>query len=255
MIEINQACGACRAGLYEECENPEVIPMTGDYAGFEWIRPCILKFEDLQAPAVKTGGGGGGLKDPSEITDATSTGRKRAAMLLPAMAGMICEWAHLKWAGGGIQPIVGCRGNTLAEFKKNADKPEGVDSRIERHHGPDKAVLNNAVGRNLHAICTECHHRWHELNDPGYGGERPDAHIQWLPAKPYYAHDPVTKAEEYDLVLSEEWWDTPKRDRETYPIDLPDESLLLLPAEEGILNDSENPFEEPLDPFTENGES
>src|SRR5690606_19815102 len=121
---------------------------------------------------------------PSEISDPLSTGRKRAAMLLPIMTGMVCEWAGLKWAGGGVQPIVGCRGNTLAEFKSNADRPEGIDSRGERHHGPDKAVLNNAVGRNLHAICSECHPRWHELNDPSYGTKRGDAHLQWLPSEP-----------------------------------------------------------------------
>lgn len=512
---ITQPCPACVAGLYEECETPEILEEG-------WIKPCIALFSNISETGDGTDRRGASLKDPSEITDVTSTGRKRAAMLLPIMTGQVCDWAGLKWAGGGVQPIVGCRGNRLAEFKKNEDKPDGVDSRGERHHGPDKAVLNNAVGKNLHAICSSCvtgemrlltedlrwvradeiregdrligfseelgpraifepavvtsavkvwepsyriymkngdvltsshahqwvagrpsdghtswfrteqfmnryetarsghftlrrfvqpweedssfeagwlsgfldgegslsgdhlsvsqtlsggneiaaeimereiykrarkvnrqesdaagrdkaklvlrvttlpdimrilgqvrperllakwkrflyegnasrnkarkhmkrgrgivtdgirqeierveyigetevysisttaktyivegylshncHHRWHELNDPYYSGNRPDAHLQWLPGRPYYDHDPFTKAEEYDLVLSEEWWETPKKDRETYPIDLPDEDRLRFPDEEGILNETENPFEDILDPFTE----
>lgn len=253
MPDITQPCPHCAVGLFEECENPEVLEMQGDYTGFVWIVPCIEKFSVIEIGAVKTSDSR--LKDPSEIGDPLSTGRKRAAMLLPIMTGMVCEWAGLKWAGGGVQPIVGCRGNTLAEFKKNEDKPEGIDSRGERHHGPDKAVLNNAVGRNLHGICSSCHHRWHELNDPSYESKRGDAHLQWLPSRPYYDHDPYTKAEDYDRLLSEEWWALSVKDRETFPIDLPDEDRLRFPAETGILNESDNPFEEPLDPFTENGES
>lgn len=250
MPEITGPCNHCLAGLYSECENPQVVPMTGDYQGFEWVIPCIEKFREVDLVKEPGTGTGGSLKDPKDVTDVVSTGRKRAAMLLPIMTGQVCDWAGLKWAGGGVQPIVGCRGNRLAEFKRNEDKPEGVDSRGERHHGPDKAVLNNAVGRNLHAICSECHHRWHELNDPYYDGERPDAHLQWLPSRPYYSHSFAEGAEEYDLLLSEEWWATPKRDRETYPIDLPNEKFLLQPVEEGILS-GDNPFEEPLDPFNE----
>lgn len=258
MPDITGPCLACLAGLYSECENPEItvgIDLAEvDGEPVQWIIPCIEKFRELDIIAPKSGGSGGGLKDPSDITDVTSTGRKRAAMLLPIMTGMVCDWAGLKWAGGGVQPIVGCKGNKLAQVKKNEDLPEGIDSRGELHHGPDKAVLNNAVGRNLHAICSSCHHRWHELNNPSYGGKRPDAHLQWLPSQPFYSHDPLTRAEPSDIILSEEWWAQDPKDRETYPIDLPDESLLRLPDEEGILS-SGNPFEEPLDPFTQNGDT
>lgn len=247
MPDITQPCPHCVIGMFEDCLNPQEVE-----GGF--IIPCIEMFDQAEINAVK-GTPGSGLKDPSEIGDPLSTGRKRAAMLLPGMTGQVCAWANLKWAGGGTQPIVGCRGNTLAEFKKNADKPEGIDSRIERHHGPDKAVLNNAVGTNLHPICTDCHHRWHELNDPSYETKRGDAHLQWLPSQPYYDHDPFTRADESDHLLSDEWWSLSVKDRETYPIDLPDEDRLRFPAETGILNESDNPFEEPLDPFTENGES
>lgn len=250
MADITGPCLSCLAGLYSECENPEILHDEFPELQERWIIPCIEKFRELDIIAPKGGGGGGGLKDPSDVTDVLSTGRKRAAMMLPIMTGMVCDWAGLKWAGGGVQPIVGCRGNRMAEFKKNEDKPEGIDSRGERHHGPDKSVLNNSVGRNLHAICSSCHHRWHVLNDPAYAKGRPDAHLQWLPSQPYFDHDPLTKAEDYDLLLSEEWWATEKEDREVYPIDLPDEGLLRLPVDEGILS-SGNPFEEPLDPFKE----
>lgn len=253
MSDITQPCMYCVVGMYEDCENLEPIAEDSETG---WYLPCITKFEDGVYQAIPGPKGNGGLKDPSDIGDPLSTGRKRAAMVMPIMTGMSCQWANLKWAGGGVQPIVGCRGNTLAEFKKNDDKPEGIDSRGERHHGPDKAVLNNSPGLNLHGICSSCHHRWHEANDPAYETKRGDAHLQWLPSEPYYAHDPFTKAEEYDHVLSEEWWAEKPRDRGTFPIDLPDEERLYFPAEQGILNnESDNPFEEPLDPFTENGES
>ena len=227
MPEIVAPCQYCVVGLFEECENPQEVE-----GGF--IIPCIEMFDQAEIAAVKTGGGSG-LKDPADIGDPLSTGRKRAAMVMPIMTGMVCQWAGLKWAGGGVQPIVGCKGNTLAEFKKNEDKP----------------VLNNSPGMNLHGICSSCHHRWHELNDPSYESKRGDAHLQWLPSQPYYDHDPFTKAEDYDHLLSDEWWALAVKDRETFPIDLPDEDRLRFPAETGILNESDNPFEEPLDPFTE----
>lgn len=253
MADVTGPCQHCVVGLYSECENPEIVtdysPDTGETP--RWIIPCIEKFNALEVEKVPGVGRDDGLRDPKDITDATSTGRKRAAMLLPIMTGQICDWAGLKWAGGGVQPIVGCRGNRLAQAKKNEELPPGIDSRGELHHGPDKAVLNNAVGRNLHAICSECHHRWHVLNDPFYETERPDAHLQWLPSYAYYPATLTERAEEYDHLLSEEWWATEKKDREVYPIDLPDKQFLLQPVEEGILSSSDNPFEEPLNPFTE----
>lgn len=248
-IEITHMCLACAAGLYEECTNPEVVQ---DYTG-EWIIPCAVRFQFVeQEVAVKRKGEiGRPLSDPSAITDPLSTGRKRAKIAIPGQTGMVCQWAGLKWAGGGVQPIVGCAGNKLAEFKKNEDKPEGIDSRIERHHGPNKAVLDNAVGVNLHGICSDCHHRWHELNDDAYEGTRPPAEFEWLPAEPYYAHDPFTKADDEEREMSESWWAINKALRDKFPVEPPPADRLREPAEESILNpDESNPFEDPDDnPF------
>lgn len=146
MPEIFRPCNACAAGLYEECENPTPVG--------QHIIPCIYQFD--QPVHVTVSGERGAVKDSREVKDILSTGRKRAAMLLPIMQGQFCDWAGLKWAGGGVQPITGCRDTRLAPVKKNEDLPEGNYSRGELHHGPDKSVLNNAVGRNLHAICSSC---------------------------------------------------------------------------------------------------
>lgn len=232
--------------MYEECENPQE-------ASDGWIIPCIEMFtvEEISAPKSREGG----IKDPTDVGDILSTGRKRAAMLMPIMEGMFCDWAGLKWAGGGAHPIVGCRDTRLAPVKKNADLPEGNYSRGELHHGPDKSVLNNAVGRNLHAICSSCHHRWHSLNDPTYESDRPGAHLQWVPSVPYYEHVFSESATEEDFAASDAYWATPKGSRGEYPIELPPENRLRQPEDSSILNLSDNPFEEPLDPFTENGET
>lgn len=247
MPEITRACNACAAGLYEECENPTPVG--------KHIIPCIYQFD--QPVHVTVSGERGAVKDSREVKDILSTGRKRAAMLLPIMQGQFCDWAGLKWAGGGVQPITGCRDTRLAPVKKNEDLPEGNYSRGELHHGPDKSVLNNAVGRNLHAICSACHHRWHELNDPSFEGGRPNAaHLQWVPSQPYYNHAFVEPATEEEMEAVEAWWATDKSKRGPYPIELPPERFLLQPEEQGILT-GDNPFEEPLDPFTdtENGDS
>lgn len=250
MPEINRPCPACTVGLHEECENPTDL-------GDGWIKPCYLLFVGgPETLAVKVSRDSG-IKDPTEVGDILSTGRKRAAMLLPVLEGQVCDWAGLKWAGGGAHPIVGCTGTKLSPVKKNDDLPsqDGSWSRVDRHHGPDKNVLNNAVGRNLHAICTVCHRRWHELNDPTFGEGRPDAHVQWVPAEPYYAHDPVTRATPEDVEASEAYWSEPAGKRGEFRVEKPAEERLIFPEDSSILNVSDNPFEEPLDPFTENGDT
>jgi hypothetical protein len=160
------------------------------------------------------------MKDPNDVKDPTSTGRKRAAMVAPIFDGMMCEWAGLKFAGGGVIPIVGCAGNLISKTK---GKGQG-----DRHHGPDKNVLNNAVGTNLHRICMVCHHRWHELNDPFYG-ERPDAGKIFIPTEDYYAHDSLTEADLDEQEESEEYWSLPVSQREGYPFS-PSTSTKMLPG-------------------------
>src|SRR5690606_34666932 len=116
---------------------------------------------------------GGPVKENSEITDVLSTGRKRAAVLFPIDPESPCEWRGLKFAGGGVSPIVGCV----------------YGKQTNRHHGPDKSVLNNESG-NVHRICATCHNRWHAANDEHYG-DRPPAGAPFLPRlEECLPHDP-----------------------------------------------------------------
>lgn len=205
------ACYACAQGLYSECldavETPEGL-----------IIPCAVRFRTAEREA----GSGGGALSPKDVTDAKSTGRKRAVMLAPILTGMLCEWAGLKYAGGGVIPIVGCAGNQLAD-QKGGDEELGY-LQGDLHHGPDKATLNNAVGTNLHRICVVCHHRWHATNDPFYG-ERGAAHEPFLPDPSktdfYYLHDPNTEATPEEQETVEAWFAIrDKRKRPPYPIEI-----------------------------------
>lgn len=112
-----------------------------------------------------------------DMSDVLSTGRKRAKAAAPISTGMVCEWARLEKAGGGVEPIVGCPNNPAADV----------------HHGPDKSVLNNEVGINLHRICKHCHHRWHAANDKYYDEPRPENGETWVPNLEWSPHDPSGK--------------------------------------------------------------
>lgn len=140
-IEYVTACFSCAQGLFSECLDPLETPEGH-------IIPCIQRYKPAGGEA------GGGALAPTMVTDAKSTGRKRAVMLAPILEGMLCEWAGLRQAGGGPIPIVGCAGNQLSD-KKNGDEEQGwLPGHL--HHGPDKATLNNAVGTNLHRVCAVC---------------------------------------------------------------------------------------------------
>lgn len=134
------------------------------------------------------------IKAASEVTDVTSTGRKRAALAYPITEGMICEWTGLKESGGGVNPIIGCAGNPAKA----------------RHHGPDKNTLNNTEG-NVHRICHDCHNRWHAANDPYYGS-RPPGTEPFIPLEGHQwrGHNPDTKATEEEIVQNEIYWRTHK---------------------------------------------
>jgi hypothetical protein len=134
---------------------------------------------------------GGPLKTNGEdMEDVLSTGRKRAAKAAPIEEGYVCEWAKRKFAGGGVTPIIGCFGNPATD----------------RHHGPDKSVLNNEVGTNLHRICSTCHNRWHTLNDTYYG-ERPPNGAPFMPIdRECLDHDPGTLATDKEIFNNEMMW-------------------------------------------------
>lgn len=217
------SCEACSVGLYEECTKPAPGPLAG------WIFPCGL-LEEGVAGAVKRRESR--FLAPDELSDDTSAGRKRAAMSAPILNGMECEWSGLKFAGGGVIPIVGCNGTRLANVKKTEDaKALGENHEVGHiHHGPDKSVINNAPGTNLHRICSVCHNRWHALNDEFYG-DRPHPSIPFIPTRRYFPHDPTTPALEVDVAVASAWWGLPKAKRAAYPL-TPDHLRVLLPMSE-----------------------
>jgi len=154
--------------------------------------------DDYTIVEVEKRGVGRPMSEPSEITDIVSTGRKRAAMMYPIFKDMKCEWSGLRYAGGGVEPIIGCDGNII-QPSKGPDKGD-------RHHGPDKNVINNAPD-NVHRICSKCHNRWHALNNPYYG-ERPPADEPFLPLQDYKDHDSETKATAEEIKENEHYWST-----------------------------------------------
>lgn len=181
--------------------------MPKDQFHDEWDDVWITVNENLFVPSdepqiieVERNAVGRPMAEPSEITDVTSTGRKRAAMLYPIFKNMKCEWAGLKYAGGGVEPIIGCAGNII-QPSKGPDKGD-------RHHGPDKNVINNEPG-NVHRICSKCHNRYHAKNNRYYTKPRPPADEPWLPdpihgeCKP---HDPTTKATPEEIEENEKYW-------------------------------------------------
>jgi len=167
---------------------------------------------------------GGPQKLGMAMSDPTSTGRKRAAVRISdefLAQQPPCAWKGLLYAGGGVKPIVGCAGNVATD----------------RHHGPDKSVLNNddalpEFGTNLHAICDWCHNRWHAVNDKFYlpdgwrsrkedGDPRPEQGRPWVPNIKYTwtAHDPVTQASSDIIKAHETWWGLLTHQREALGMD------------------------------------
>lgn len=186
-------CLACKAGFCDECQDM----WNGTLADAD---PCCCKgnysLESEKAPVAAIEkeleayfDGYTGSKSLEDYADPISTGRKEAAKKFPIKPGMVCEWAWLKHAGGGVEPIVGCPGHPAEAI----------------HHGPDKNTMHNVEG-NIHRICAECHNRWHATNDKYYG-ERPvtddgrvNASVPFWPldddGEPIepVPHDPITLA-------------------------------------------------------------
>jgi hypothetical protein len=192
-------CFGCRAGFHNECESVwlEVIEqecccggdITFDTAGnvrIDAVDESVFTGTEKEIDNGYINDGYQGNKSLSEYSDPVSTGRKRAKEMYPITPGMVCEWAGLKFAGGGVVPIVGCVGRPASD----------------RHHGPDKNTMNNAPG-NLHRICDHCHNTWHALNDPHYG-ERPEHTKPFLPLSGECAkHDAVTRATTAEVIEAE----------------------------------------------------
>lgn len=234
---MTTTCWACIVGLYEECWNPTPGSRPG------WIIPCGALAEGSKEEVKK--GPSHRFLDPDELSNDTSAGRKRAAAMNPILAGMTCEWAGLKFAGGGALPILGCRGNTIAQVKSTEDaKAAGADEVGHLHHGPDKAVLNNSPGVNLHRVCSRCHNRWHAINDPLYPEQRPDVNRTFLPRVPFYDHDPMSAYTDDEFEASEAWWRLAKAKRPEYPFTPQGVRVRLPMSEPGATVTTANPFEE-----------
>ena len=205
MIEA-EACWPCVCGLHEECF--ELKPTEDSY-----YQCCCFGKPTNSDEGDFVREVGRPMSEAHEIVDVLSTGRKRAAMLYPIYDGMLCEWAGLKNAGGGVVPIIGCDNNRLSP-KKGGD---GELVQGDVHHGPDKNTLENSPG-NAHRICAYCHHRWHAANDKFYG-KRPtkedgkvDGTKPFLPLDEYEwtAHDPETKATQEEIEENEIYWSSRK---------------------------------------------
>lgn len=156
-------CASCGRGFHSECVDCEEC--HGDI--------------EQKAATLRTIGNGVGqpVKDPKNVKDRHSTGRKRAAQIYPIFENSPCEWQGKKNCGGGT-PIVGCISGL----------------QVDRHHGPVKDTLRNEP-TNVHRICKPCHNRWHAVNDPIYN----EALYNTLPHQP-------EPADEMELLAAEAYW-------------------------------------------------
>lgn len=186
-------CLACRAGFHDECADMWNGNLADDMEccceGAFSLEPADVyeaaaSMLDDKPELEAYFEGYTGSKPLDQYADPISTGRKEAAKKFPIKPGMVCEWAWLRNAGGGVKPIIGCPGHPAEAI----------------HHGPDKNTMMNVEG-NIHRICAECHNRWHATNDPYYG-DRPttpdgriDASVPFLPIDhECLPHDPKTLA-------------------------------------------------------------
>lgn len=216
-LSVDDVCVSCRQGFHDECTE-FWVQLSESRDSFEWVACCCggnfktykhLRAEQLDSPSYGVAAANGnaddepaieayfdgfeGSKNPEDYADPMSSGRKKAAKVAPIQPGMICEWAWLAKAGGGVVPIIGCPGRPASD----------------RHHGPDKNTLHNNVGVNLHRICDWCHNQWHAKNDPHYG-PRPvtsngkvDASVPFLPKGEWLEHDSVTRATDSEVYAED----------------------------------------------------
>jgi len=163
------ACIPCGRSFHEECEiGCEECHGEHDKA--------VKSFKHIAIGR----GRGQPLKNPEDITDPYSTGRKRAAKMYPIFKTNPCEWRGKRNCGGGKEPIIGC----ISGLQQDC------------HHGPVKNTLRNEPG-NVHRICKNCHNRWHALNDSIYDEMEYD--------KDELAHSPEPSSE-LELLANEADW-------------------------------------------------
>ena len=173
-------CLYCCADEHIFCTNPDEVKL---------VCCCLNEHTSAVDEAniiTATKERGGQVKSEFDVTDVESTGRKRCALLFPLTDDMVCEWAKLKEAGGGVTPIIGCLGNKATN----------------RHHGPDKNTLNNRP-ENVHRICTFCHNYWHARNDKYYG-TRPSGTEPFIPLgeNEWSGHNSTDFATPEELVIN-----------------------------------------------------
>ena len=217
-------CGYCMAEMCFQCDStddksPDKCCCAGTYGrlslgmftGFAPTGGDSTDSSELSAESTNRsdsddtehrGPGRPRINSGADMKNPLKAGRRRAENLMTIPPGYVCEWALLEYAGGGIEPIVGCAGNTAAD----------------KHHGPDKGTLNNEPGINLHRICEHCHNRWHELNDKYYS-DRPVENVGYLPLQQYgecHDHDRLTRADSRVIFASDKWWSQSKSDRPAY---------------------------------------
>lgn len=187
-------CVPCSLEYHNECISPVCINDSDSMycccSLEDKTRPIARKVSNTERDDLIPGTRGRSLKESSTVTDPQSTGRKRAALDFPLDKEALCEWAELKYAGGGLRPIVGCPG----DIERNPQR--------HRHHGPDKNTLNNTEG-NVHRICHYCHNRWHATNDPGYNSRKPETFNSGPDNEKWHTHDGITKATIEEIAANE----------------------------------------------------
>ena len=198
-------CMYCQLEEHGLCEQPARLEPAGNGL-FYFACCCSASTNSDTRDSASVGTVGKGVigrppKDASDMEDVISTGRHRAARALPNIEGTPCHWRGLLYAGGGAVPIIGCLSGDASD----------------RHHGPDKSVINNEVGVNLHALCDNCHARWHALNDPLYPNERPPEGKPFIPLSgEVIPHDSKTLATQAQIIASDMWWAMPIELRTSY---------------------------------------
>lgn len=160
-------CPPCGRGFHDECE----VGCISCHPNLDSLAQSITRLGNRGEIGQPT-------KNPEDVRDRHSTGRKRAAQLYPLFRNQACEWQGKKNCGGGKNPIVGCS--------------KGLQQ--HRHHGPLKDTLRNEPG-NVHRICNPCHTHWHATNDTTYDEEE----NKLLPHSP-------EPADEIELLANEAYW-------------------------------------------------